>query len=353
MVSVGGVALALMLILSLDGILAGSERRMTAYIDNTGADIFVAQSGVRNMHMASSSLPRSVLGEVKSIEGIQDVTPILYLTNVIDVGDQQFLAYIIGVDPAADFGGAWELAAGRSTPGAGEIVIDETVAKRASLSLGDQIDVLGRPFHVVGTAKGTTSMINSVAFITLKDFFRQRGTEETISYLLATVPEEESPEVIAERIESNVSGVTAMARGAFSEEEAQIIQDMGSDIIAIMNGIGFLIGVAVTGLSIYTATLSRKAEYGMLKALGAKNSDLYATVGWQTAISISLGLIVAVGLTLGLTVLVPIAVPELEMLILPSALAKAAIAAAGIGLLAAMIPVWQITRVDPAMVFRR
>jgi putative ABC transport system permease protein len=353
MVSVGGVALALMLILSLDGILAGSERRMTAYIDNTGADIFVAQSGVRNMHMASSSLPRSVLGEVKSIEGILDVTPILYLTNVIDVGDQQFLAYIIGVDPEANFGGAWELAAGRSTPSAGEIVIDETVATRAGLSLGDEVNVLGQPFDVVGTAKGTTSMINSVAFIALEDFFGQRGTEQTISYLLATVLGEESPEVIAERIESNVSGVTAMARGAFSGEEAQIIQDMGSDIIAIMNGIGFLIGVAVTALTIYTATLSRKAEYGMLKALGAKNSDLYATVGWQTAISIGLGLIVAVGLTLGLTVFVPLAIPELEMLILPNALAKAAIAAAGIGLLAAMIPVWQITRVDPATVFRR
>jgi putative ABC transport system permease protein len=115
-VSVGGVALALLLILALDGILAGSERSMTAYIDNTGADIFVAQSGVRNMHMASSSLPSSVLMEVQSIEDVTDVTPILFLTNVIDVGDEQFLAYIIGLDPNAEFGGPWELAAGRSNP---------------------------------------------------------------------------------------------------------------------------------------------------------------------------------------------------------------------------------------------
>jgi len=352
-VSVGGVALALLLILSLDGILAGSERRMTAYIDNTGADIFIAQSGVRNMHMASSSLPTSIQGEVRSIEGVRDITPILYLTNVVDVGEEQYLAYIIGVDPEADFGGAWELASGRSTLGSGEIVIDETVAQKAGLSLGDEVDVLGQTFGVVGTAKGTASMINSVAFIDLEDFFTQRGTDETISYLLATVSGEESPEAVAERIEKNVSGVTAMARDVFSAEEAQIIQDMGSDIVVLMNGIGFLIGVAVTGLTIYTATLSRKAEYGMLKALGAKNSHLYITVGWQTAISIVLGLVLALGLTLGLMVLVPIGVPELELLILPSALAKAATAAAAIALLAAMIPVWQITRVDPAMVFRR
>lgn len=352
-VSVGGVALALLLILTLDGILAGSERRMTAYIDNTGADIFIAQKGVRNMHMASSSLPRSVLAEVQAVEGVIDVTAILYLTNVIDVGEQQFLAYVIGVDPEAEFGGAWELAAGRSHPTEGEIVIDGTVAKNAGLNLGDQVEVLGRSFILVGLTKGTTSIINSVAFIALEDFFRQRGTDETISYVLARASERERSDVIAKRIEAEVGGVTAVARQAFSAEEAQIIQDMGSDIIAIMNSIGFLIGLAVTGLTIYTATLSRKAEYGMLKALGARNSHLYLTVGWQTALSIALGLIVAVALTLSLTVLVPLVLPELELVVLPGALAKAATAAAGIAMLAATIPVWQITRVDPAMVFRR
>lgn len=219
--------------------------------------------------------------------------------------------------------------------------------------MGDQVEVLGQPFDVVGLATGTTNIINSVAFIDLQDFFRLRGTDDTISYLLASVSENVRPEAIAQRIETEVSGVTALARDTFSAEEAQIIQDMGSDIIAIINSIGFLIGLAVTGLTIYTATLSRKAEYGVLKALGAKNSHLYVTVGWQTAISIVLGLFVAVGLTLGLTVLVPLAVPGLELLLLPTALAKATIAAAAIALLAALIPVWQVTRLDPAIVFRR
>jgi putative ABC transport system permease protein len=352
-VSVGGVALALLLILSLDGILAGSERRMTAYIDNTGADIFVAQKDVRNMHMASSSLPTALIAELESIEGVADVTPILYLTNVIDVGDEQFLAYIIGVDPEAEFGGAWELTEGRANPVAGEIVIDETVAKSSGLGLNDHVDVLGQSFEVVGLASGTTSIINSVAFIDLQDFFKLRGNDDMISYLLASTSASELPETVAVRIEAKLSGVTAVARDTFSAEESQIIQDMGSDIITIVNSIGFLIGLAVTGLTIYTATLSRKAEYGMLKALGARNSHLYLTVGWQTALSIVLGLLVAIALTLSLTILVPLVVPELELLVLPSALVKAALAAAGIAMLAAMIPIWQITRLDPAMVFRR
>jgi hypothetical protein len=51
-ISTGGVALALLLILALDAIFTGVEQRITAYIDYSGADIWVSQSDVFNMHMA-------------------------------------------------------------------------------------------------------------------------------------------------------------------------------------------------------------------------------------------------------------------------------------------------------------
>src|SRR5512143_3617964 len=104
LISVGGVALALLLSLSLDAILEGIQRQVTTYIDQSGADIFVAQEGVRNMHMASSWLPASTAGKVKAVPGVESVTPILYLTNVIEAGDNapymaRNLAYIIGLPP--------------------------------------------------------------------------------------------------------------------------------------------------------------------------------------------------------------------------------------------------------------
>ena len=42
LISVGGVALELLLIISLDGIFTGVEQRITVYIKNRCADIFVA-----------------------------------------------------------------------------------------------------------------------------------------------------------------------------------------------------------------------------------------------------------------------------------------------------------------------
>ena|SRR6266436_8282711 len=66
-ISVGGVALALSLILALDAIMTGVESRLTAYIDHSGADVFVSKAGVRNMHMVSSTLPASAVDKVRVI----------------------------------------------------------------------------------------------------------------------------------------------------------------------------------------------------------------------------------------------------------------------------------------------
>ncbi len=95
-ISVGGVALALLLILALDAIFNGVEKQITAYINHSGADIFVSQLNVRNMHMASSSLPMTTVQQVEAVPGVSTVTPILYLSNMVVVGEERNLAYIIG-----------------------------------------------------------------------------------------------------------------------------------------------------------------------------------------------------------------------------------------------------------------
>jgi putative ABC transport system permease protein len=86
-ISIGGVSLALLLILSLDAVFTGVERQITAYIEHSGADIWVSQEDVFNMHMASSSLPDSVARKVKHVPGVATVAPILYLSNNVVAGE--------------------------------------------------------------------------------------------------------------------------------------------------------------------------------------------------------------------------------------------------------------------------
>ena len=351
-ISVGGVALALLLILSLDAVFTGVERQVTAYIEHSGADVWVSQADVRNMHMASSSLSDSITRKVKNVPGVASVSPILYLTNNVVAGDERNLAYIIGLPEGAEFGGPWNISSGRSLPGKGEATLNRNIAEKSGIALGDEVEILGKEFKVTGFSEGTASLVNSVAFISMDDFEEMRGSYDTISFLLVKVEDGESPTVVADRIQAQVRDVTVQTRNEFAAQERKVIKDMSTDLITIMNLIGFLIGLAVMALTVYTATLSRRAEYGVLKALGASNRQLYRTVLAQATLSVLIGFLVGLIITLILSFIVDSLGLNMELLVSGVSLVKVAGLSLIIAGFSAILPIRQIAGLDPAAVFR-
>jgi putative ABC transport system permease protein len=352
-ISIGGVGLALLLILALDAVFAGAERTASAYIDRSRADVIVSQSGVRNMHMASSSLPANLQSDLEAVPGVASATPILYLTNVIEAGEDRSLAYVIGLPPEAGAGGPWEIAQGRGELLDGEAVIDQGLARTSGVGLGDEVEILGRKFTLAGLSRGTATFVNSVAFIPLQDFASRRGGAETVSFYFVKVDSGEAAQVVAARIEATVPQTTAQTRQEFSRQERKVIRDMSTDILAIMNVVGLTIGLAVMALAVYTSTHSRRAEFGVLKALGASQADLYRGVLGQAGISVGLGFGVALALTAGLTGLAPRLSSNLAMEIVPGSLMKVAAMALIDAGVSAILPIRQIAGLDPASVFRR
>lgn len=352
LISVGGVALALLLILVLDAIFTGSEQQLTAYMEYAGAEVFVSQEGVRNLHMASSWLPASVVDEVSTVSGVESVTPILYLGSMMVSGEDRHPVYVIGLPPDPVMGKPWDIVEGIAVPKTREVVIDRSIAQGAGLLLGSTVEIFGEAFEVVGLAEGTVNLVNSIAFISAEDFLRLRGNRPVVSFILVKVRPGQSPEDIATQIEATVDGVTAQTNLAFARQERQVVKDMGADVITIMNLVGFFVGLAVLALTVYTATLSRRAEYGVLKALGAHNSHLYRTVLAHALLSVALGLGVGLALTLLLSAVLPRLGTSLVLVVSGTSLLKAVGVSLAIAALAAILPIRQIARLDPAIVFR-
>jgi putative ABC transport system permease protein len=349
----GGVALAIMLILALDAIFSGVEEQITAYIDHSGADIWVSQAGVRNMHMSSSALPSSVTARVQPVPGVERVTPVLYVSNMVEANDRRGLAYIIGLPPDATAGRPRRIAGGTALPGTGQVVIDRSIAGQLGVTIGDPVSVLGREFTVAGLSEGLAALTNSVAFIAIEDFSQLRGNTPVISFVLVEIAAGESPSEVAARIEASVPGVTAMPRADFAREERRVVRDMATDVLTIMNTIGFVIGLAVMALTVYTATLSRRREYGVLKAIGATSGHLYRAVIAQALYSIVLGFLIGLAFTLLVSALAPRIEPALALAITPASLLKAGTISVVIAVLAAVLPIRQIAGLDPAQVFRK
>ena len=351
--SIGGVALALSLTLALDAIYAGVANGLTSYIDRGGADIWVSQSGVRNLHMVASWLPASVADRVRAVDGVATVTPILESTDTIAAGPERSVAYVIGLPADASAGGPWAVVEGSDRPGPGEVIVDRGFAQRAGIGIGASVTVLRRTARVSGLSDGTASLVNSVAFVPFADFAAVRGSSPVVSFVLAQVAPGRDPDVVAQAIEQTVPGVTAQSQAAFAAQERRLVMDMSADVISIMDGVGFVVALAVVALTVYVATLARRREYGVLKALGARNSVLYRIVLLQAALSVAAGFAVGVAFTASLALVVPRTGLALAPALTVESVGKVALFATVIATLAAVLPVRQVAAIAPATVFRR
>jgi putative ABC transport system permease protein len=141
-------------------------------------------------------------------------------------------------------------------------------------------------------------------------------------------------------------------REQFATQERQIVDDMMTDIVSIMNLVGFAIGLAVLALTVYTATLSRRTEYGVLKALGARVTKLYRVVLAQAFISVVLGFAVGLALVLVLAVAVPAVAGNVALDVRAASLLKVGAVSLVVAGLSAILPIRGIARLDPAQVFK-
>lgn len=114
-----------------------------------------------------------------------------------------------------------------------------------------------------------------------------------------------------------------------------------------------VIALAVTGLTLFTATLTKLREYGILKALGAGTTRLALTVAAQAAWSVTLALAVAVVVSMLLGAAIGAATPNVEVAIQTASIVRTGITALAVGALASLIPLRRVLRVDPATAFRR
>jgi putative ABC transport system permease protein len=294
-----------------------------------------------------------VTEEVRAVTGVADATPILYSTDTIAAGDERAVAYVIGLPADATMGGPWDVVEGLNRVSRGEIIVDRGFARKAGVSIGDMVTVLGGQARIVGLSQGTASLVNTVAFVTFDDFQAMRGGAPVVSFVLVKVAQATTPEAVAAAIGGTVPDVTAQTRTDFSTQERRLVMDMSADVISIMNAVGFVVGLAVVALTVYVATLARRREYGVLKALGARNGLLYQVVLMQAFLSIAAGFVVGLAFTGLLAFVVPQAGLNLELSISVASLVKVGLFAAVIAGLASILPIRQVSSVDPAIVFRR
>ncbi len=346
----GAVAAAVMLVFIAGGLYLGLLDAMIRYPRSLPGEIVVAEAGgSATMLHSSSRLPQDAAETLRKLPGVQSAYELFGRLAWLERGGRQALVYLVGVGRRSSFGLPVHVRAGKARPEFDEIVIDEVLARDLQVGLDDSIKVGVVDLRVVGIASGGNAVLGTYAFV-------QRGTlvlggiQEPSYVFVRPGPEVTIDELIA-RIDQE-DGMHAMTREAFRAANQALTRQIVLPLIAIVVGIACAVGGTIVSLTLYTVTMERREEYGLMKALGLPERAVLGAAFAQGGIATGAG--VAVGLVLGWTLSLVVSLLEPRFVTtMPTWLTLAVTTGAIVaGVLASMIPVRAVARIDPALVFR-
>ena len=348
--SIGGVALAVMLILLLNGFLNGMYSQVSAYLNHASGSLIVAQDGVSDLLAVSSQLPASAASSVKT-RGAAKVVPILSQFVILDLHGKKQPAYLVGYDPQIG-GGPWEMSAGREPRSDKEVVFDRILAQRHDIALGETVEIMDRDFTVVGLSEGTNSWMTSFIFIRKTAAEKLWRAPGATSFLLVSTSDRIGDEELRARLR-DLSGIQVTPKREMIANDLKLFTKFFSAPIQLMAAIAFLFGALVVGLVIYTATVERQREYGVLKAIGVHNGLLYRGVTIQALIAAGAGSVLGVALAFAVAQLIMTLRPQFLIVYEPIAVAQSLGTGVAMALVSALFPARVIAGLAPAEVFRK
>lgn len=144
----------------------------------------------------------------------------------------------------------------------------------------------------------------------------------------------------------------AISKDRFVDNNTNIVRDTFLPIILVLLLIGVAVGMTVIGLTIFTSTIEKAREYGVLKAIGVSNRQLYTVVLQQAVTAAVLGYAVGVALALAVNAAAGSAVPEFITEIRREDAAWIFAVTVAMAVVSSLLPVHRLARIDPAEVFR-
>lgn len=349
-ISVAGMAFAIVLILILEGFAAGLSEQAVAFIDNSGAELIVTQAGVDNMQTSRSVLPIS-LRNLIPVSGVADVAGIIVAPVMFEHKNRKTPIMLIGYKPGPRLGAPWKLASGRRPRSDDEVVFDLSLARINGLEIGDRPELLGERKKIVGLSRETQSFMNPYVFVLRSAAGRLVDAGPTVSYFLVRVERPSFAPHVKTEIENTTKTIDVLTRAEMAANDRTVIEEIMSDPIDLMVGIAYLTGFLVIGLTVYTSVLEKLPEFGTIKAVGADNRQLYFIVWRQSLFMVVISFVFGVGLAFGAAALIENLIPRFEILLTNQVLARTFVGAVAMSLVAAFIPAKRVARVEPAAVF--
>jgi putative ABC transport system permease protein len=352
-ISVAGVAFAVVLVVTLRGLYWGVIAEATLYVRTTGADLWVAQAGSPGDFLQSRSiLPIDDQAAIGAVPGVGEVAPLLSRPVGFKLGGRDADIFLLGVHPGQL---GWpEAVRDDSTkkPKLGDVVVDRVFAKNFAVDVGDVLPIGPHGMRVSAIVSGGNAFAYQFAWANEVDVTAIAGAQGFTSYFLVQAASGARPAVVGSGIVHQVPDTLVFAGTELADRNADNLREGFLPILWVLVLVAFVVGTAIIGLIIYTATVEKTREYGVLKAIGFSNRRLYRIVLQQSLLAALAGLVLGCILSLLLGPAVERIVPVFVTQIRVGDIVFASVGALLMAVVASFVPARRMARLDPAEVFR-
>lgn len=366
-----GLTFASLLITQQSAIFVGLMTRTFGFVTDTALpQIWVMDPKVQFIDDVKP-LRDTMLQRVRGIDGVEWAVPLYkgLIKARLDNGNFQ-QCNVIGLDDATLIGGPPEMLEGTLADlrRADGVIVDiygaqgrlaktrrlpDGTTRAEPIKVGDLLELNDKRAVVVGICRVSRTFQSQPVIYTTYTRATTFAPRERklLSFVLASVSRGQDVQAVAERIESE-TGLMALTSWDFSWKT--VVYFMKYTGIPINFGIaivlGFVVGTAIAGQTFYNFTLDNIRHFGALKAMGATNFRLLRMIVLQALV---VGLI-GYGLGVGAAALVPYLSrgSELAFRLLWQTLVMTGVAVTVICVIAALISMVKVIRLEPAIVFK-
>jgi len=290
-----GILISIATIFVLISLSLGLEKTIEEQFETLGTDKFFVQPRGQFGPPGSATavdLTLNDLEEVKKVSGVKDATFYVVGNAKIKFRDEQRFVLVSGVDPEQlDIAfGSYDVEFGRT--------IRESDSRTVMLGhqykfnnylgspieVGDKVEIQDVEFKVVGIVEQIGNPHDDRAVYMPEDDFRSLfSIPERIDFIIAKVSDSNEISETAERTEKRLMktrDVDEKTQDFTILKPEELLGAFGNvlDIITV-----FLFGIAAISLlvgginianTMFTSVIERTKEIGIMKAIGAKNSDI-------------------------------------------------------------------------------
>ena len=304
--TIGGVAVAVAVLVCLLGFNAGYQEALTSDIDKMGYQVVVTAKGcpyeaatlILNGEAGLKFMDEDIYKQIISDPDIDKITPLL--TQVVydpekSDGKGGFDSYS-GIERSyMELKPNVQLKSGEwfSSDDANEVILGydqaESIQKKLQKTVGDKISIPGEDTNlvIVGIFEKTASLEDGDFFLPLKTaqrIFEIEGKLTSIGIKLKQIDR-------LSAFEERLYPIASIQVISMSQVKGTILNLVSSAKILIMSVAFIAIFVAIIGVinTILMSVFERTKEIGIMKAIGASKLDIFKLIWIETLIICTLG----------------------------------------------------------------